>query len=101
MKTPRRAGMKAAAAKLDEQTARELAAAIRSKHGTVEEAEASGDWRELRARIVRMILDLPMWRNSNSPIFSTERAAGIARLYLARPELLPSLPPPGLMPSAD
>jgi hypothetical protein len=99
-KTPlRRTGGKAAP-KLSEQEARDLAAAIRAKHPTLDEAEKSAEWQRARGQITRMILDLPAWRNSNSPIHSPERAAGIATLYLRAPHLLPPMPPPGMVASA-
>lgn len=100
MKTPRRTGGKATA-KLTEQQARDLADAIRAKYPTLDDAENSAEWQRARGQITRMILDLPTWRMSNSPVYSPERAAGIATLYLRAPHLLPPMPPPGAAASAD
>jgi hypothetical protein len=101
-KTPlRRTGGKAPS-KLTEQQARDLAAAIRAKYAPdLSAAEASPEWRTLHPQITRMILALPTWRSSTSPIFSPERAAGIARLYLVRPQLLPPMAPKNLIPEAS
>lgn len=97
IKTPlRRTGGKAAP-KLSEQQARDLAAAVRAKHPTLDEAEKSAEWQRARGQITRMILDLPTWRMSNSPVYSPERAADIATLYLRAPHLLPPMPPESMI----
>jgi hypothetical protein len=73
-----------------EREVRAAVAAVRDAFSTLDEAEASEEWRTLRARVMRWALE--GWQR---PSREPDWPAKIARLYLRRPALLPPLPPPG------
>lgn len=74
----------------DERAVRAAAAAVRRAHATLELAEASAEWRELRPRVARWILRTACALPQQG---AEEAALGMARVYLRRPEFLPLLPP--------
>jgi hypothetical protein len=71
-----------------ESEVREAVAAVRSAFPTIDAAEQSLEWRELRPRVARWVLSHAKQR----PITVRDAwATRIATIYLRKPQLLPQL----------